>query len=58
MRKCNESISEKCRECKDRVCSKVPMVQHILGSEDERKIGLLSKVMEKFGLMVKDYLQV
>ena len=53
---CSNNASETCRVCESRECNKVPIVEHILSSNDARKIAELTKVMTVFKLEVQDYL--
>ena len=53
-KKCN-AISEACRECKDKVCGKSPIIETILTSGDARKIKNLVAVLTAFDYTLEEY---
>ena len=53
---CHTRESEFCiKKCKDRICGKIPIVHHILLSEDNRKIQWLVDVFAEYELVIADY---
>jgi hypothetical protein len=55
---CNIKESEYCsKECKDRICSKVPIIISILTSESQHKIQNLIDVLYKYELKIGDYIK-
>lgn len=54
--KCNVNFSDECRECKNRVCGKIPIIKSILSSEDVGKKTSLIKVLDKFEIKIQMYL--
>jgi hypothetical protein len=53
---CRISESEICRRCNDRICSKSPIIEHILASGDKRKITNLTKVLSEYDFYIKDFI--
>lgn len=53
---CKNTTSHVClRQCRDRVCSKTPIIRIILSSGDRKRISFLYEVMSIFELKVSDY---
>ena len=50
-----DKTSEHCKSCKDQICRKYPVIDHILGSNDFIKIRGLNEVMSKYHLKVSNY---
>jgi hypothetical protein len=53
---CSIREAEHCYKCKDRICSKVPIIVHILSSGDKRKVQNLVDVFSKYELVVSNYI--
>jgi len=56
MSRCNNLDSEICKRCKDRICSKVPIIENILASGDKIKITNLAKVLSIYDFKIKDFI--
>ena len=56
--KCNVNEVEHCQRCKDRICNKSSIIEHLLFSENERKLKGLNDVLSKFGYKITDFLDI
>jgi len=53
---CNVEYSEDCSMCVQKLCGASPIIEHILLSNEVRKISNLNKLLSKYHLKVSDYI--
>lgn len=53
---CNNNYTDICERCFPRDCSRVPLIEHILASEDIKKITNLNNVLSKYQIHISDYI--
>lgn len=53
-KECHVNDSFVCIRCRDRICSKVSILETILGSGDVRRISMLGDVLNAFNMRVMD----